>query len=174
MFKKNFITRPKPLRTGVLHRQNTLILTTLLLFLFVFSGCQTIPTLPPVNLSAPGWNIHQGQAVWRSKKDAPEIAGDLLLATHPDGRSFVQFTKTPLPFVVAQTTSNSWQIQFVPVNKIYSAHGRPPAQLAWLHLAQCLDGAPPPKKWKWERLDNGGFRFQNPSTGESLEGYLNP
>jgi hypothetical protein len=143
-------------------------------FMLALAGCQTIPTLPPVNLTEPGWAVRQGQVVWRSKADAPEIAGELLVAVNPDGRSFVQFTKTPLPFIVAQTTSNSWQIHIVPLNKTYSAHGRPPARLAWLHLPPCLAGAPPPKKWQWEKLENGGFRFQNPSTGELLEGYLNP
>ena len=146
----------------------------LLLFILCLSGCQSIPPLPPANLAEPGWSLRQGQAVWRRKTNAPEIAGELLVAVHPDGRSFVQFTKTPLPFIVAETTSNSWQIQFVPYNRTYSAHGRPPAALFWLHLPRCLAGAPPPKHWKWESLDNGGFRFQNPSSGELLEGYLNP
>jgi hypothetical protein len=146
----------------------------LVIFMLGLAGCQTIPTLPAVNLGESGWNIRQGQAIWRNKKDAPEIAGELLVAVNPDGRSFVQFTKTPLPFVVAQTTSNSWQIHFVPVNKTYSAHGHAPAQLPWLHLTECLAGKPPPKKWRWEQPDAGSFRLQNPSTGEMIEGYLNP
>ena len=91
--------------------------------------CHTVPPLPPVNLTEPGWTVLQGQAVWRTKKDAPEIAGELFVATNPDGRSFVQFTKTPLPFVVAQTTTNSWQIHFVPNDKTYSGRGKvPPSQ----------------------------------------------
>ncbi len=146
-----------------------------LLFLLVYlTGCRTIPTLPPVNLSEPGWKTRQGQAVWRATSTAPEIAGDLMIATNPDGRSFVQFTKTPLPFVVAQSTPEAWQIQFVPNNKTYSGRGNPPARLVWLYLPRCLAGRPPPKSWTWEPLDNDRWRLENRSTGEFLEGYLTP
>ena len=52
---------------------------------------------------------------------------------------------------------------------------RPPAGAIVLAASGAMPRwRPPPKKWKWERLENGGFRFQNPSTGELLEGYLNP
>lgn len=175
MFKKNSIIRLFFSPIGaVSHRRSALFWFVLLVFMAGLSGCQTIPTLPPVNLSDPGWTTRQGQAVWRSKKDAPEIAGELLVAVNPDGRSFVQFTKTPFPMVIAQTTSNSWQIQDVRKNRIYSFRGHPPAQLLWLQLPRCLTGGSPPKNWNWERFENGGFRFQNLASGESLEGYLSP
>src|SRR5256885_14903702 len=68
-----------------------------------FVGCQSASTsLPPVNLSEPGWTIRQGQAVWRPNRGPLEIAGELLVATRSDGCSVVQFTKTPLPFLVAR------------------------------------------------------------------------
>lgn len=165
--------KPKAVNEQVGHRC-PLVVFIFFLLLFFQPGCQTIPTLPPVNLSEPGWTVSQGQAVWRTKKDAPEIAGELILATNPDGRSFLQFTKTPLPFVVAQLTANSWQIHFVPENKTYSGRGAPPKQLMWLYLPRCLAGSPPPKSWSWNRLENNGWRLENPATGESLEGYLNP
>ena len=175
MFKKNSIFHSIFLQVGALsHRRSAFFWPLLLAFMAALSGCQTIPTLPPVNLSEPGWSVRQGQAVWRSKKGAAEIAGELLVAVNPDGRSFVQFTKTPFPMVIAQTTSNSWQIQDVRKNKIYSFRGHPPARLLWLQLPRCLTGGSPPKNWKWERLENGSFRFQNLSSGESLEGYLSP
>jgi hypothetical protein len=137
------------------------------------SGCMAVQ-LPPARLTDPGWKTQQGQAVWRSGKDAPEIAGDLLLASHPDGRAVILFTKTPLPFVVAQTASNAWQIEFVPVNKKYSGHGNPPSRLIWFHLQASVAGTPAPKPWLWRREDNGNWRLENSKTGESLEGYLNP
>jgi hypothetical protein len=175
MFKKNSTVRLIFAPTGSSSRRRGVFFWPILLvYLAILPGCQTIPTLPPVNLSQPGWTIRQGQAVWRSKKAAPEIAGELLVAVNPDGRSFVQFTKTPFPMVIAQTTSNSWQIQDVRKNRVYSFRGHPPAGLLWLQLPRCFDNSPPLKKWKWEHLENGGFRFQNPSTGELLEGYLNP
>jgi hypothetical protein len=152
-------------------------LVAFIFFLLLFSqpGCQTIPTLPPVNLSEPGWVVRQGQAVWRTKRDASDVAGELILATNPDGRSFLQFTKTPLPFVVEQLTSNSWQIEIVPENRTISGRGAPPKQLrAWIYLPRCLAGSPPPKSWSWKQLENNGWRLENPATGESLEGFLNP
>lgn len=175
MFKKNSISCPKlPRPSGVPLRGKFPLAAILVLCSLVLSACQSIPPLPPVNLSEPGWRLRQGQTVWRRDSKSPEITGDLLIATNPDGRSFVQFTKTPFPFVIAQTTSNSWQIHFVANNKTYSARGRPPARLAWLQLPRCLAGNSPPARWNWTQLDNGGFRFNNPATGESLEGFLNP
>jgi len=145
----------------------------LLAFAIYAAGCGTIP-MPSVNLSEPGWTTRQGQAVWRAKRDAPEIAGDLMLATNPDGRSFLQFTKTPLPFVVAQSTADAWRIQFVPYNKTYSGRGAPPQRLVWFYLPRCLAGLPPPEAWTWRRLPNNGWHLENRNTGEFLEGYLTP
>lgn len=175
MFKKNSICRKISSRLDVDNHYRTVFFWLMLVVIFPpLLGCVSVPRLPPVNLSEPGWKVYQGQAVWRSKKDAPELVGELVVATNPDGRSFVQFTKTPLPFFVAQTTSNSWQFEVVPQHKIYSYRGRPPARLLWPNLPARLSGAPPPKNWHWQRLENGSFRFQNSATGESLEGYLNP
>src|SRR4051812_8798025 len=87
--------------------------------LLLLTGCQTARPLPPVNLAEGDWTTRQGQAVWRPGKAAPEIAGDLIVATRTGGSSLVQFTKTPLPLVVAQSTTNSWQIHIVPNNKTY-------------------------------------------------------
>ncbi|MDB6017538.1 MAG: hypothetical protein JWR19_2027 [Pedosphaera sp.] len=148
--------------------------TNLVLLLILLTSCRTAPPILPVNLAAPGWTTRQGQAVWRPKKEGPEIAGELLVATRPDGASFVQFTKTPLPFVVAQTTSNSWQIHIVLNNKTYSGNGTPPARLLWLHLPRCLSGSPPPKFWQWQLLGDDSWRLSNQRTGEFLEGYLSP
>src|SRR4051812_19452341 len=89
-----------------------------LLLLLALPACRTAPT-PKANLSEPGWTVRQGQAVWREKKDASGIAGELLLATRP-GRTFLQFTKTPFPFVIAQTGTNSWQMESPAENRRYS------------------------------------------------------
>jgi hypothetical protein len=143
-----------------------------LVALCLLAACRTAPTLTVVNLAEPGWGTRQGQAIWRSHTMAPEIAGELFVATHPDGRTFLQFTKTPLPFIVVQTTTNSWAIEFVAENKTYSGRGQPPARLAWLELPRCLAGADPLAPWKWETLDAGRWRLESAATGEMLEGYL--
>jgi hypothetical protein len=177
MFKKSFILQFRKCRINAVVHPFIFKMGGLVAFLLGLSllpACQTIAPLPPINTNDAGWSVREGQAIWKPKKTAPEIAGELLVATHPDGRSLVQFTKTPIPFVVAQTTTNSWQIHFVPNNKTYSGRGRPPSQLAWLHLARCLAGIAPPKFWHWKQLENGNWRLENHYTGESLEGYLSP
>src|SRR5258706_6902914 len=144
----------------------------LLLLVLCGSGCATIPPLPPANLKDQVWKVREGQAVWKAKRDAPEIAGEILVATRPDGRAFVQFTKTPFPFVIAQATTNSWQIESPTQNRRYSGPGRAPARLIWLQLPAALTGRPPPKPWSWRRLENNGWLLENGKSGESLEGYF--
>lgn len=136
------------------------------------TGCRTIAPLPALDINKPGWTVRQGQAVWKSKAAAPEIAGELVLATKPDGSSFLQFTKTPLPFVVAQTTSDSWQIQFVPENRTFSARGKPPARLLWLQLPRCLLGQCDEKRFEFSTLKSGNRFLRDRKTGESIEFYL--
>ncbi|HVV01687.1 MAG TPA: hypothetical protein VHH88_10025 [Verrucomicrobiae bacterium] len=137
-------------------------------------GCQTARPIPKADLSAPGWNIRQGEAIWKPDRQKPELAGDLLLATRPDGRVLVQFSKTPFPVVVAQKTSHMWEIRVPIQNKRYSGHGKPPRRLIWLYLPGILAGHAPPKGWHFKRLENDRWRLANPSTGETVEGYLSP
>lgn len=150
-----------------------LVLTTLLVTCGVL-GCRTLRRLPPVDLSEAGWNVRRGQTVWRSKAGAPEIAGELLVASRTDGRVFLQFVKTPLPFVVAQIAADAWQIEFIVENKVFSGPGRPPSQLGWLQLARCLAGNAPGSKWRWQKLEDSRWRLENKISGEMLEGFLAP
>src|SRR6266700_1968009 len=100
------------------------LLLVLALALLGGAGCQTVPPLPAANFSQPGWTVRQGQAVWRIKKGAPEIAGEFLLATTTDGRAFAQFSKTPFPLITAQSTSDAWEIQQPAQNKRCSGRGQ--------------------------------------------------
>lgn len=135
------------------------------------TGCRMVPRLSPVDFSAEGWKVQQGQAVWKPKKDAPELAGDLLVATNPKtGRKLIQFTKTPMPFVIAQTTTNSWQIEIPVQKRFYSGYGKPPARLSWFLLPNLLQGGPPPEHWTFENKD-GGWKLEKDS-GEWIEGFL--
>ena len=129
------------------------------------------PPLPKVNLSEPGWTVRQGQAVWHPGRGAQEIAGELLVAARRDGPAFVQFTKTPFPLVEAQTTVNRWTVEFPPQDKRYSGRGAPPARLLWFELARVLAGLPLPKNWVWKNSETG-WRLENSSTGEFLQGYF--
>jgi LysM domain-containing protein len=134
------------------------------------TACRTTPLA--VNLDETGWKILQGQAVWKAKEDAPEIAGDLVMATNADGRTFVEFTKDPLPLMVAETSTNSWQIEFVPQNRSLSGRGKPPARLGWLYLAGCMGGLPPPKHWRLQQTHYNRWRMEHPDRGEVLDWLL--
>jgi hypothetical protein len=134
------------------------------------AACKTTPNA--VNLDETGWKILQGQAVWRAKEDAPELAGDLVLATNADGRTFVEFTKDPLPLVVAQTSATSWQIEFVPQNRSLSGRGKPPARLGWLYLPACMEGRPPPKHWHFQQTNYNRWRMEDADRGEFLDWLL--
>jgi hypothetical protein len=128
--------------------------------------------LPAADLKQPGWTVREGQAVWKRQANAPEIAGEILVATRSDGRAFVQFSKNPFPLLTAQSTSKGWQVETPTENKFYSGHGKPPARLIFLYIPKLLAGEPPPKGWTYEKVGDG-YKLENHGNGESLEVYLN-
>jgi hypothetical protein len=148
---------------------SSLILSALLLTL---TGCQTARPLPAADLKQPGWKVQEGEAVWKRNRTAPELAGELMIASRSDGRVFVQFSKTPFPLVIAQKTTNTWEIQIPIQNRRFSGHGKAPKRVFWLFLPQLLDGQPPPKGWSWKRLPENRWNLSNPASGESVEGYV--
>lgn len=145
----------------------------LLLVLSLVPSCRTGPALPPVNVAEPDWKLQQGQAVWRSQRKAPEIAGEILFATHPDRHTLLQLTKNPLPFLTAQTSGDRWQITFIPQDRRFSGQGMPPARLLWVHLARALNGTKPPAPLQFEQEGGSNFTLENPATGETITGFLN-
>lgn len=169
MFKKKFAPRRTFLRHP-LHRGGCILTLCALLFT---TACRTVPLLPKADLSENGWTTFQGQAVWQANENASEIAGELLLATHREGRSFVQFTKTPFPFVIAQSTTNSWQIESPIQERIFSRRGSPPARVIWFQLPRAWSGKPLPERWSWE-ISEHHWTLWNARSGERLEGYLEP
>lgn len=136
------------------------------------SACRTGQPLPKADFSAPGWQVRQGQAVWR-RAGAAELSGELLVATHTDGSAVVQFAKPPVTLVTAQSTKEKWAVRFLP-NNSFSGPGAPPTRVIWLNLPRFLGGAAPSSNWLWESPDRESWRLENRRTGESLEGYLTP
>lgn len=169
MFKKIYCLCE---RGRLLAARNAPFFAAFFLFTIIagLTACKTTPKT--VNLDETGWKILQGQAIWRAKEDAPELTGDLVMATNADGRTFVEFTKDPLPLMVAQTTSNSWQIEFVPQNRSLSGRGKPPARLGWLYVAGCTEGLPPPKHWRLRQTHYNRWRMEHPGRGEVLDWLL--
>ena len=142
-----------------------------LLTLLVFSsGCRT--STQRFAVSGPGWRVQEGQALWRPRERMPELAGDLVLAGHMDGRSVVQFSKTPWSLVLAQTTRTHWFVEF-PTRRLSFAGRRPaPPRFIWLYLPAALAGEALPAHLLFQRKPDGGWRLKNTRTGETVEGFL--
>jgi hypothetical protein len=160
-------------RTRVSKTLTPRILSVGVVLAALLCGCQTGPKLKPVDLAEPGWKLHRGQALWQSKREAPEIAGEVVLAVHTDGRAFIQFLKNPLPLVSAEVGPNGWHIDFIPQKRSFSGRGIPPRQLIWLHLLRGLQEIVPPEDFTMWRTFEGGTRIEDKRTGETITLFLN-
>ena len=137
----------------------------------ILAGCTLFyGRMAPVNLQDPGWTVRQGQAVWKLPS-GQDIAGDVLVATAHGDKSFVQFTKTPFPILVGQTSGNHWQVEIPAQKKFYAGPGAPPKRLIWLYLPRAVLGQPLPNGWTWHE-SQGDWRLQNQKTGEAIEGFF--
>ena len=137
-------------------------------------ACRTISLEPSVDLSQPGWKVRQGQALWKPNLDAPEIAGEVLLASHIDGRTFLQFSKTPLPILTVWWAETTWQIHFASENRKLSGRGTPSSRLGWAHLARAWTGIPAAAAFTFTQPDDNRWILTNHSTGEMISGFLTP
>jgi hypothetical protein len=135
------------------------------------AGCRTMKPLPPADLKSPGWNVREGQAIMKRNASEPEIAGEILVATQPDGRAFVQFSKNPFTLATARSTPKGWQVEQPTEKKFYSGHGKPPKRLILLYLPRMMAGEPAPKGLTYEKV-NDGYKVVNQKTGASLEAYF--
>ncbi len=143
-------------------------------WLLLGGGCITSPDKTLFTTGGSGWLVRQGQAVWRPGRHYPELAGEIVLAQNPDGCASLQFTKTLLPVMLAQTTKTNWLIQFPPQRLGFSGRGRPPQRFVWLQLAAVLAGETPAGNLSFTRLPDQGWRLENRRTGEVVEGFLEP
>lgn len=143
----------------------------LLLMLVSGTGCTTSrQTL--FTTSGDGWQIQQGQAIWRPREGFPEIAGELVFARHPDGRYLIEFSKSPIVMCMAQTTPKRWLIRFPPQDLGFGGRGRPSPRFLWLHLPSALEGKELPGSITLERDADGGWRLVNARSGEFVKGFL--
>lgn len=104
----------------------------------------------------------------------PEVAGDLVVASHEDSRCLIQFSKTPMTLISVQTTPTHWLIQFPPRQMNFAGHRQPPVRFAWLYLHAALAGEQLPSPLRFEHQPEGGWRLENTRSGETLEGFLAP
>lgn len=134
----------------------------------LWAGCATRGPMPPLDLNGPGWQLRQGQAVWKKETGKPEIAGDVVIATNPNGNSYVQFSKT-LPLLSARRAPQGWQFDVPPENKHYSGSGEGPKRIVWLQLLSALEGREPRGYWKLIHPSDDFLALENDETGERLE-----
>ena len=137
-------------------------------------GCRTASEAPLFKAAGPGWHVQEGQALLRPGRQFPELGGELVVASHEDGRCIIQFAKTPLPLVLAQTTRTNWRIEFPPRRMSFGGHQPPPARFAWLYLSAALCGDSLPATLRFQRKPDGGWRLENTRSGETVEGFLGP
>jgi hypothetical protein len=141
-------------------------------FLFL-CGCQS-PVHSLFAATGPGWQVQQGQALWRPQRGLPQFGGDFVIASDDSGRHLIEFDKTPINILMAQTTTNRWLIQFPQRHLSFSGFGRGPARFGWLYVPEAIEGKPLPKAFHFDRKPDGGWRLENSRTGETIEGYLSP
>lgn len=135
----------------------------------LLSGCMTAPALPPVDLSQPGWDVRESPALWRPRREAPELAGELLVAVHGKDR-LVQFSKQGLPVVTAVVMSNRWQVTSALRAGTHGGRLPAPAGVLWF----VVDASPPKAQLEhpWSLNQDGPegrWRLTNTRTGEFLE-----
>ena len=121
-----------------------------------------------VDPSGPGWTVRQGQALWKPETDKPEIAGEVVLSTHPSAGSYVQFSKT-LPILSGRIGPAGWEFDATAENKRYSGRGNPPKRIVWLQLLRVLEGQEVSERWTVARPSNDFVTLENQFTGERLE-----
>ena len=149
------------------HRFTALLAGSLVLI----AGCASPAggkSAPPLDTSAPGWTVRQGQALWQPDDKKPEIVGDVVLSTHPSGMSYIQFSKT-LPILSARLYPDGWEFENTPENKRYSGSGKPPNRIAWLQLLSVLDGQETSGRWTVARPSPDYVTLEDEFRGERLQ-----
>ena len=140
---------------------------------WMLAGCSTAPLQQPMNLAEAGWVVREGPAVWIARPGAPAVDGRVLVGMNVDGRNLVQFSTTAGTLALAQSTTNTWQVQFPTQNKSQSGRGRMPDRVLWLQLPEGLLGNTVKEtEWVFARQRDQTFDFRHEITGERLDGSL--
>ncbi len=151
-----------------------LLPSALLSMAMLSAGCRTTAKAPLFTASGPGWRVQEGQALWRPGRQFPELGGELVVASHADGCCAIEFAKSPLPLVLAQTTRTNWLVEFPPRRMSFDGRCPPPTRFAWLYLPAALAGESLPSGFRFQRKPDGGWRLENTRSGETVEGFLGP
>jgi hypothetical protein len=134
----------------------------------VLLSCSTGPLLPAVDLSAPGWTVWTGQALWKAEADRAAIAGDIVLARHNNGDVLISFAKPPVSIFTAQTSAHLWRIDLVYTQRAHSGAGNPPSRFVWFRIPAMLQDSTVPAGWRMLAEAESVWELQNPDSGESI------
>jgi hypothetical protein len=137
--------------------------------LLLGAGCAA-PRLAPVDVSEPGWSLSETPAVWRPRRDAPELVGELIVAVHRDGRRLVQFHKQTVPVVTAQTAPEGWRLSSPLRPGAHGGTGRPTTRVPWFQIHRLPPDPQVKNPWRLSAESHGAWRLSNPRTGEFVEG----
>lgn len=143
--------------------------TAAVLLLGLACGCAA-PRIAPVDLSEPGWTVRESAAVWHPPGGRPELAGELLVASHRDGRLLVQFSKQSLPVVTATATPEGWSIGTPLRRTPLGGRGRPTDRVPWFQFRSVPPGPPASPRWRLAEAPPGMWRLEAARGGESVEG----
>lgn len=151
-----------------LHCSHYLHLPLSWLLVVVLYGCTTIAPLPEVDLSAPGWTVWTGQALWQTEAVQPAIAGEIVLARHQNGDVLISFAKPPVPIFTAQTSGKQWKIDFIHTQRTHSGTSGPPSRFIWFQIPALIQDTTTPKGWQVETEDDTTWLLRNPDSGENI------
>jgi hypothetical protein len=95
----------------------------------------------------------------------------VIVATHPSGGSYVQFSKT-LPILSARLSPGGWEFEASSENKRYAGRGKPPARIVWLQMLRALEGQEISGRWIIARPSAEYIALENQNKGERLQVYF--
>jgi len=136
------------------------------------AGCRTV-SFPPADFGESGWAVRERAALWCPGRGNQELAGELLLASHPEQGSLLQFSKQGLPLVTARTGPGGWEIRSSLRRGKAAGRGKPPDQVPWFLLMRAGDGWNGVRDGEWRMTMGleGRWRLENGRTGEWMEIY---
>ena len=138
------------------------------LLIAVLTSCSIREPLPEVDLSAPGWKVWTGQALWQPETDRSAIAGEIVLAIHNNGDVLVNFAKPPVPIFTAQTAGKYWKIDFIYTQSSHSGRRGPPSRFIWFQVPALIRGAKAPEDWQVQAVDDTTWELHKPKSGEHI------
>ncbi len=132
-------------------------------------GCTQAPVMPEVDLNEAQWRVWTGQALWEPGRARPGVVGEVLLALHDSGDTYINLAKPPLEIFSAQTHDRAWSVHLIENDKTHRGRGKPPRQFIWFYLPSVLAGRTElDLPWQVDQLDDRIWTFTNTTGTEEI------